>query len=344
MGQCGVPRRSRGAPSAALRARRPSWNPAVAVRTELWAATGVPPHRASRIVIAVSRIPLHRPRSSVRLRLTPRRPRARRVGLKTSTPSAWPRSEEGGGFSRRITQWVEFAHLAAHRSRRRHSRPVQGIRHAATGSLGRQVVVVRNWTHLPSWEPIRTEPAKNRLGWPDGVTLAVHAGNMGAKQGSETSSTPPASPTSACAGAFVLSRRRGRTSGARRMSRWRLQTEIRRPTRRRRLSPGARRRRCADRQRETGRRVYGGAEQAHVLLCRGRPVVAATDPAGIAASEVTAAQAGVVVPAGDPEALLEAILELRNNDRHRSRASGSTAGPTASLFSTRMRLYRGGRV
>ncbi len=45
----------------------------------------------------------------------------------------------------------------------------------------------------------------------------------------------------------------------------------------------------------------------------GRPVVAATDPTGITASEVAAAGAGVVVPAGDPESLLGAIAEIRND-------------------------------
>jgi glycosyltransferase involved in cell wall biosynthesis len=45
----------------------------------------------------------------------------------------------------------------------------------------------------------------------------------------------------------------------------------------------------------------------------GRPVVAATDPTGITASEVTAAAAGIVVPAGDPESLLTAIRHLHND-------------------------------
>jgi glycosyltransferase involved in cell wall biosynthesis len=42
----------------------------------------------------------------------------------------------------------------------------------------------------------------------------------------------------------------------------------------------------------------------------GRPVLAATDPDGITASEVAASGAGVVVPAGEPPTLLEAILTM----------------------------------
>lgn len=45
----------------------------------------------------------------------------------------------------------------------------------------------------------------------------------------------------------------------------------------------------------------------------GRPVVAATDPGGITASEVAAADAGVVVSAGDPTALLDAVLAVRSD-------------------------------
>jgi glycosyltransferase involved in cell wall biosynthesis len=42
----------------------------------------------------------------------------------------------------------------------------------------------------------------------------------------------------------------------------------------------------------------------------GRPVVAATDVTGITADEIRSADAGVVVPAGDPAALLDAVSML----------------------------------
>ena len=41
-----------------------------------------------------------------------------------------------------------------------------------------------------------------------------------------------------------------------------------------------------------------------------RPILAATDPKGIAAGEVEQAAAGVVVPAGDPHALLAMAIQL----------------------------------
>ncbi len=45
----------------------------------------------------------------------------------------------------------------------------------------------------------------------------------------------------------------------------------------------------------------------------GRPVIAATDVGGITADEIRAADAGVVVPAGDPEALLDAVIALASD-------------------------------
>ena len=42
----------------------------------------------------------------------------------------------------------------------------------------------------------------------------------------------------------------------------------------------------------------------------GRPVVASTDVGGITASEVLAAEAGIVVPAGAPDELVDAVLSV----------------------------------
>ena len=54
----------------------------------------------------------------------------------------------------------------------------------------------------------------------------------------------------------------------------------------------------------------------------GRPVIAASDPSGITASEIRMAGAGVVVAADDPESLRAATLELRA-DPDRAAALGA---------------------
>ena len=45
----------------------------------------------------------------------------------------------------------------------------------------------------------------------------------------------------------------------------------------------------------------------------GRPVLAATDADGVTAAEIRDAGAGVVVPAGDPAALLDTAVQLADN-------------------------------
>ncbi len=60
----------------------------------------------------------------------------------------------------------------------------------------------------------------------------------------------------------------------------------------------------------------------------GRPVLAATDDSGITAQEVRAARAGVVVPAGSPEKLLEGALTLAADTE------------TAAAFGENGRAYR----
>lgn len=50
------------------------------------------------------------------------------------------------------------------------------------GVPGHQVHVVRNWTHIRPAVGIRNE-VRRRLGWGDDEVVALHAGNMGLKQG-----------------------------------------------------------------------------------------------------------------------------------------------------------------
>jgi putative colanic acid biosynthesis glycosyltransferase WcaI len=65
----------------------------------------------------------------------------------------------------------------------------------------------------------------------------------------------------------------------------------------------------------------------------GRPIVAAVPAGSETASEVEAAGAGIVVPPGKPEALINAILELRS-DPHRREAFGRNGREFASTHLT----------
>lgn len=225
-------------------------------------------------------------------------------------------TSEGGRTAQRITEWVESWTL------RQADRVVvihQRFADFVTTRLGvdeERVVVVRNWTHLAKSAPVDAVAARATLGWPEGVALAVHTGNMGAKQGLET---------------IVDAARLAEERGA--------------PVHFLLVGDGGERKQLQERARGASQLTFveplGDAEYrlalgaADVLLVNekpgvaamavpskltsyfdaGRPVVAATDVGGITASEVTAADAGVVVRAGAPEELLAAVLTVTADAR-----------------------------
>ncbi|MHC1560545.1 glycosyltransferase [Actinomycetospora sp. C-140] len=172
------------------------------------------------------------------------------------------------------------------------------------------VSVIRNWTHVgrPTGCPTRM---RAELGWPAEHTVALHAGNMGAKQNLENVvEAARLAQARDLPVTFVL-------LGAGNQ-RHRLVE----------LAAGCDRLRFADPLPDGDFETALAA--ADVLLVNerpsisemcvpskltsyfaaGRPVVAATSPSSPAAREVTAARAGIVVEPGRPELLLEATVAL----------------------------------
>jgi glycosyltransferase involved in cell wall biosynthesis len=230
---------------------------------------------------------------------------------------------EGGGIAHTITRRVEGLTLrAADRVVVLHQRFADFV----TNELGvdpSRVVVHRNWTHLPPMDPVDPVQAKTALGWPTDKTLAVHTGNMGSKQGLEN-----------VVDAARLADMRGEA----------IQFVL--------VGDGGERRSLEEYGRGVTRLSFVDPlddEKYHLALnaadilvvnekpgvsamsmpCKltsyfdaGKPVVAATDPNGITASEISTANAGIVVPAGDAEALLAAIEQIRNHPNE-ARAYGN---------------------
>jgi colanic acid biosynthesis glycosyl transferase WcaI len=146
------------------------------------------------------------------------------------------------------------------------------------------------------------------------MTLAVHAGNMGAKQGLENvvDAARLADEKNAPV-RFILvgagSERQALDEYARGVSRLSFADPL--AENEFRLALGA-----ADVllvNEKPG--VSEMAMPSKLTSCFGasRPVIAATDRHGITASEIAAIDAGVVVEAGDPAGLLEAIMPLRDD-------------------------------
>lgn len=177
-----------------------------------------------------------------------------------------------------------------------------------------RVTVVRNWSHVQSQLIVDRESARVRLDWRPSETIVLHAGNMGSKQALEN---------------VVDSARLAATNGA--------------PVRFVLLGDGNQR--VAIQELAVGLRTVEfidplpGDEFTDVLQCAdillvnervgvaemsvpsklttyystGLPVLAATDEGSITAEEISASGGGIRVDAGDPEALLAAVLTLRDD-------------------------------
>ncbi|MDQ1124486.1 colanic acid biosynthesis glycosyl transferase WcaI [Microbacterium trichothecenolyticum] len=175
-----------------------------------------------------------------------------------------------------------------------------------------RIAVIRNWTHLPPLPAIDVAAVRESYGWAADETVIVHTGNMGGKQGLHH-----------IVDAGRLAHRRGERvrfvlvgKGSQRDS---LKERIaQEPTTTEMLPP-------------LDDAAFGAILQAADALlvnelpgvaemsvpskltsyfASGRPVLAATDALGITAQEVRNADAGIVVAAGDPEAILEGARAL----------------------------------
>lgn len=227
---------------------------------------------------------------------------------------------EGRGLARRITRWVE-SHVmrAADGVVVIHQRFADFAMQEFDVAASR-LFVVQNWTHLAESEAVDPAAAKAALGWPTNVTLAVHTGNMGAKQGLENVvDAARAADGLAAPVHFVLVGDGGERPGL----------ELR--------AQGVSRLTFVDPLDHAEYRLALGA--ADVLLVvekpgvsamaapskltsyfhAGRPVIAACDRRGITASEVAASGAGIIVPAGKPTVLLKAVLTLGADAEEASR-------------------------
>ncbi|WP_258375065.1 glycosyltransferase family 4 protein [Curtobacterium sp. MCSS17_006] len=184
------------------------------------------------------------------------------------------------------------------------------------------VTVVRNWSHLDDASNVDRAEVRERLGWHEDEHVVLHAGNMGVKQGLEN--VIDAARLAAEQGSsvrFVLigdgNQRERLAELAANVPSLSLMASL--PDDEFRLALGA-----ADALLVNERPgVAGMAVPSKITsyFSTGLPVIAATDPGSITANEVLLAEAGVVVPAGDPRSLLNAAETLAR-DPARSAALG----------------------
>jgi glycosyltransferase involved in cell wall biosynthesis len=262
------------------------------------------------LVIAVSPPLFSTALAILRLRITPRRPRVV-LWVQDIYTLGLVETGEGSGLTQRITRCVEARTLrAADRVVVIHERFKKFVVHEL-GVAASRVVVVPNWSHLQPSEPVNSDAARLKLGWPANVTLAVHTGNMGAKQGLENIIDAASAADRRNAPVhFILvgdgGERRGLEERARGISRLTFVDPFADAEYRLALA-------AADVllvNEKPGVAAMAMPSKLTSYFAAGRPIVAATDLGGITASEVTRAEAGVIVPAGEPDELLDAVLAV----------------------------------
>jgi len=173
------------------------------------------------------------------------------------------------------------------------------------------VTVVRNWSHLEDAESVDRAAARARLGWGQSDFVVLHAGNMGVKQGLDN--VVEAARLAASSGSAVRFVLLG--DGNQREHLANLSAGVPTLSMIGSLPDDAFRNAlgAADALLVNERRGVAGMAVPSKLtsyFSTGLPLIAATDPGGVTESEVLLADAGLVVPAGDPRALLEAAEAL----------------------------------
>lgn len=273
------------------------------------------------VVIAVSPALFATALAVLRARLTPGRPGVI-VWVQDIYTLGLSETKQGGGLTAAITRVVEkYTFRAADRVVAIHPRFADFI----TGELGvdpSRVAVVRNWTHLKPYPAMDQSKARTSLGWPTDVVLAVHTGNMGKKQGLENivEAARLADERQAPIKFMLVgdgSERATLETLARGVDRISFVPPLDDAAYRCALAAAD----CLIVNELPGVATMSVPSKLTSYFYASRPILAATDANGITAGEINRSSAGVVVPAGDPTALLEMAL-LLPRDREKAAAYG----------------------
>jgi glycosyltransferase involved in cell wall biosynthesis len=216
----------------------------------------------------------------------------------------------GGGFLARVTARLELALL----------RRVDGVivihdvfrrNLVAKGVPEARVEVIPNWAHVTMPDNVDRTAVRRRLGWGDDEFIALHAGNMGAKQGLEglVDVGRLAEKNDSRVRIVLMG------NGSRRVSLCAYaegcdQVNIADSLPAGEFEAALIAADCLLLHEKPGVVEMSVPSKLTTYFTAGRPVVAATHPRSGAAALMTAAGAGRVVRAGDPDAILGAMEAL----------------------------------
>jgi glycosyltransferase involved in cell wall biosynthesis len=179
-----------------------------------------------------------------------------------------------------------------------------------------KIRVIRNWTHVSPPDPSASAAFRRAQGWRDDELIVLHAGNMGFKQGLEN--VVSAAALAANTGApvrFVLLGDGNQRAQLEELSVGIDALQLLPPVAERDFPAALG---AADillvNERPGVAHMSVPSKLTSYFTSR-KPVLAATDTDGITAKELAASGAGVCVPAGQPELLLQEATRLGANPR-----------------------------
>lgn len=221
-------------------------------------------------------------------------------------------SEAGlsGGVFASVTAWLERRLL-----RRAHAlvaiHDIFKRRLHSAGIPEHRIEVIANWAHVKMPQDHDRDAVRRALGWGRTEIIALHAGNMGAKQGLEAlvDVARLADEQGSAVRVVLLG------SGSRRASLEKYGAGVSRLTFLGSMPPGAFESAltaadCLLLHEKQGVLEMSVPSKLTTYFSAERPVIAATHPRSGAASIMRAAKAGVIVPSGEPRTILEAIEAL----------------------------------
>jgi len=177
-----------------------------------------------------------------------------------------------------------------------------------------RVRVIRNWSHIGAVGPFDRDAVRERMGWRPDEVIALHAGNMGVKQGLENvvEAARVADDTNANV-RFVLLGNGNQRSKLLAQAEGVQHIQFLDP-----LADGEFLEVLGSADVLVVNELAGVSEMSvpsklTTYFSTGLPVVAATNIGGATASEIEASGGGIRVDAGDPRALVDAILALESD-------------------------------
>jgi colanic acid biosynthesis glycosyl transferase WcaI len=174
-----------------------------------------------------------------------------------------------------------------------------------------RIEVIPNWAHVQMPRATKRAETRRRLGWGDGDFIALHAGNMGAKQGLEGLIDVARLAAERDSRIRIVlmgdgSRKAALASYARGVNRLTLIESLPEGEFEDALAAAD----CLLLHEKPGILEMSVPSKLTTYFAAGKPVVAATDPRSGAAALVAASKAGLHIPSGNAAAILGAVEQL----------------------------------